>query len=442
MSKSVLFVVWAGGGNVGPQLTLARRLAARGHRVRMIAPAVLRERIEAAGVAYQPYSAAPEHDEGHPDTSLVRDFEQRSSLGAVGAVRDRLLARMADPIAADVLSVLEDQSADMVAFDFALFGALFAAEKAGIPAAMLVHTIYPFPAAGRPPYGTGWSPMEGPIGAVRDAVGRLVFRRVYERPLLPRLNEVRTRLGLRRVTSLSDLLGKAERVFVLTSRAFDFAGELPSNVRYLGVQLEEAEWTPEWQPPWPSDDPRPLVVVGLTTTYQAHAALLERIVTAMGTLPVRAVVSTGPIDLVAQPSNVHLARHLPHARLLPGADVVVTHAGLGTVHAALASGLPMVCLPIGRDQPDNAARVVWHGAGVRLSATSSASQIAAAVKRVLADDAMSASARRLATAISDERPAELGVGEIERLAAAAPEAASDPAQSSPEDDNNSQLEQP
>jgi hypothetical protein len=36
MSKSFLFVVWAGGGNVPPQLTLARRLATRGHAVRML----------------------------------------------------------------------------------------------------------------------------------------------------------------------------------------------------------------------------------------------------------------------------------------------------------------------------------------------------------------------------------------------------------------------
>lgn len=145
MSKSVLFVVWAGGGNVPPQLALARRLAARGHRVRMLAPTVLRQRIEKAGVAYEPYSTAPEHDEGSPTHSLVRDFEQRSPVAAIAAVRERLLAGMAHPIALDVLSVLERHPVDAVASDFTLFGALFAAERMGIPAAMLVHTVYPFP---------------------------------------------------------------------------------------------------------------------------------------------------------------------------------------------------------------------------------------------------------------------------------------------------------
>ena len=55
MSKEFLFVLWAGGGNVPPQMALARRLADRGHRVRMLAPAVLRGSIEAAGIEFEPY---------------------------------------------------------------------------------------------------------------------------------------------------------------------------------------------------------------------------------------------------------------------------------------------------------------------------------------------------------------------------------------------------
>src|SRR5437867_3570555 len=127
MSKSFLFVVWAGGGNVPPQLTIARRLAARGHAVRMLAPAALRDAIEAAGVVYEPYREAPEHDEAIPERSLVRDFESRSSTAAIAAVRDRLLIGTAGPVAADVLTVLEHHQVDVVAFDFTLLGALFAA---------------------------------------------------------------------------------------------------------------------------------------------------------------------------------------------------------------------------------------------------------------------------------------------------------------------------
>jgi UDP:flavonoid glycosyltransferase YjiC (YdhE family) len=416
MSKTFLFAVWAGGGNVPPQLALARRLAARGHRVRMLAPAVLRPQIESAGIRYEPYHEAPEHDESVPERSLVRDFEQRSPIRAVEAVRDNLIAGMTAPIAADILSALERECADVIAFDYTLFGALFAAEKAQVPAAMLVHTVYPFPAPGLPPYGMGWAPLGGPVGSVRDAIGRLVFRRIYERPLTPHFNVVRRTLGLGPVTSLSDILDRAARVVVLTTPAFDFPARLPTNVVYVGPQLEEPEWTPRRKPPWPGGDERPLIVVGLSTTYQAQGALLERIVAALADLPVRALVTTGRLKLGRAPANVSLVPYVPHARVLPHATGVVTHAGLGTVHAALAHGLPLVCLPIGRDQPDNAARVVWHGAGLRLSPNSSAGAIQTAVLTVLTNDSLSAAARRLARAIADERPAELGPATLERLA--------------------------
>jgi UDP:flavonoid glycosyltransferase YjiC (YdhE family) len=416
MSKTFLFAVWAGGGNVPPQLALARRLAARGHRVRMLAPAVLRPQIESAGVTYEPYHEAPEHDESVPERSLVRDFEQRSPMAAVAAVRDNLIAGMTAPIAADVLSALEREPADVIAFDYTLFGALFAAEKAQVPAAMLVHTVYPFPAPGLPPNGMGWAPLGGPVGRVRDVIGRLVFHRIYERPLTPHFNAVRRTLGLDPLGGLAEILDRAARVVVLTTPAFDFPARLPTNVVYVGPQLDEPEWSPRWEPPWPPDDERPLIVVSLSTTYQAQGALLERIVAALADLPVRSLVTTGRLKLGRAPANVSLVPYVPHARVLPQATAVVTHAGLGTVHAALAHGLPLVCLPIGRDQPDNAARVVWHGAGLRLSPNSSAGTIQAAVQTVLTNDSLSAAARRLARAIADERPAELGPATLERLA--------------------------
>jgi UDP:flavonoid glycosyltransferase YjiC (YdhE family) len=108
---------------------------------------------------------------------------------------------------------------------------------------------------------------------------------------------------------------------------------------------------------------------------------------------------------------------VPHGRVLPYADAVVTHAGHGTVIAALAHGLPLVCLPMGRDQHDNAARVAWHGAGLRLSSTSSPARIAAALRTVLDHTAYREAAQRIAKAIIDERPSHAGPDELESLAA-------------------------
>jgi MGT family glycosyltransferase len=161
------------------------------------------------------------------------------------------------------------------------------------------------------------------------------------------------------------------------------------------------------------------VLVGLSSTFQNQAAVLQRIIDAVSTLPVRAVVTTGPaIDpgqLVAA-GNVHVVRSAPHAPLIDKAAAVVTHCGHGTTLKSLAAGVPMVCIPMGRDQDDTAARVVHHGAGVRLSPTASAGTIRAAVTKVLEREEYQAAARKLATAITDECGSSALMAELENLA--------------------------
>lgn len=420
MTASYLFALWAGGGNVPPQLALASRLALGGHRVRVLAPAVLRQRIEGAGLEFEPYQSTPEHDESAPTRSLTKDFAYRSPVGAAKATRDRLFVAMAEPVASDVLAVLDRHRVDVVVPDYMLMGALFAAEKANVPVAGLIHHTYPFPARGLPPFGNGWAPRPGLLGATRDAVGRTIFDRVWAKPMLDGLNRARRQLGLEPLAGIADLLAVADRFLVLTSRSFDFPAELPANVRYVGPPTELPDGTPpHWSAPWPESDTRPLVLISLSTTYQGQESLVRNAVEAVGRLPVRALVTAGPVEVPGNevPPNVHVVRFFPHGHVLPKAAGVITHGGHGTVIAALRHGLPLVCLPMGRDQGDVAARVAWHGAGVRLSARSPASKIALAVERVLGDPAFTAGARRLAAAIAEDEAAGGGVRQLVELAA-------------------------
>jgi UDP:flavonoid glycosyltransferase YjiC (YdhE family) len=85
--------------------------------------------------------------------------------------------------------------------------------------------------------------------------------------------------------------------------------------------------------------------------------------------------------------------------VLPHAALVVHHAGLGTVLASLAHGLPQVCVPLGRDQPANARQVARVGAGTVLAPTATPAELRAAVLGALADDAARASAERMAATI-------------------------------------------
>ncbi len=204
---------------------------------------------------------------------------------------------------------------------------------------------------------------------------------------LPAVNRARTEQGLPPLRDVLEHFDRVERVLVLTSESFDFHGDShPQHVRYVGPTLADPSWVDDWRSPWTEDDSRPLVVVSLSSTYMAQEKVLARVIEGLGRLDARVLVTTGPtIDPASlrAPNNTAVVRSAPHAQLFPEAAVVVTHAGMGTVTRALAAGVPLVCVPMGRDQLDVAARVVHAGAGVRLRAGAKPAAIRAAVERVM-----------------------------------------------------------
>jgi UDP:flavonoid glycosyltransferase YjiC (YdhE family) len=69
-----------------------------------------------------------------------------------------------------------------------------------------------------------------------------------------------------------------------------------------------------------------------------------------------------PATLGVLPGTMHAERWLPLAPLLPRCDAVLCHAGTGTTLAALTAGLPLVLIPQGADQFDNARACERAGA--------------------------------------------------------------------------------
>jgi len=206
---------------------------------------------------------------------------------------------------------------------------------------------------------------------------------------------------------------------VLSAPAFDYAApSVPANVHYVGPILDDPEWAQPWISPWADTDERPLVLVGFSSTYQNQGPLLRRVIAALSTLPVRAVVTVGQMlepDEVTSTDNVVVVGSAPHREILAGASLAVSHCGHGTTMKTLAAGVPMVCIPMGRDQNDTAARVVYHGAGVRLPRSALAPRIRTAVQRALGDDRLRANAARMASAIADQGSTADLVTELESL---------------------------
>ena len=414
--KRYLFAITDGGGTVPTDTSVMRALVSRGHDVRVLADAVLAPDIEPTGAEHIPWPSAPQRPDLDPHSMLIRDWDARTPFEAFARARDGVMVGPAGLFAADVRGELKRRPADVVVGNFFLFGAQIGAEAEGVPYVFLVANLLSFPGSGTPPLGPGFKPARGPLGRARDATLNRVMSRLFDKGL-DQLNEVRRTNGLEPVNAVLENFARADRLLMLTSGAFDYEGfSPPPNVRVVGPRLDDPAWAGDWTPPAGGD---PLVLVGMSSTFMDHADVLQRVATALGELPVRGFLTTGPSiapDAIVAPPNVTVVERAPHSEVLRHASAAVTHAGHGTVIKALAAGVPVVGLPLGRDQLDNAARVVHHGAGLRLKPKARPEAIANAVQRVISEPSFAANAERIAAAIAAETAEDLAVAELEALA--------------------------
>lgn len=244
---------------------------------------------------------------------------------------------------------------------------------------------------------------------------------------LPDFNRARADLGLRPLADAFDLFDRADRLFLATSRAFDFqADSLPANFRYVGPLLDVPNWSKSlqkdaWKAPWSDRSGRPRALIACSTGAQGQRDMFQRIIDAVETIEIDAIATAGPnlniADLNA-PKNVHLIRGAPHDLVMKDVSLVISQGGHGTTTRSLLNGLPQLILPMGRDQTANAARVEAKGAGLQLPPAASADEIAAAVNRLIAEPSFTKAARFIGEAIRADIDRSSLVDEMEAIASA------------------------
>jgi UDP:flavonoid glycosyltransferase YjiC (YdhE family) len=187
--------------------------------------------------------------------------------------------------------------------------------------------------------------------------------------------------------------------------------DLAASVRFVGPILAPPS-TAFDPPPWWGElgQGRPVVHVTQGTLDNADLGrLLRPAMAALAGDDVLVVATTGGPDpgpmRAGLPANVRLERFIPHDRLLPHVDVMITNGGYGGVQQALANGVPLVVAGNSEDKPEVAARVRWSGAGIDLrTGKPSPARIAQAVRRVLAVPSYRERARALHADIAASDP--------------------------------------
>ncbi|AZG44223.1 glycosyltransferase [Gordonia insulae] len=415
-ARTYLFALVDGGGTVPPELGAARRLVERGHHVTVLAEDSMASDVHATGATFIPWTTAPNRASRRPEDDPYRDWECTNPLELFGRLLEYQFAGPAPAYAHDTAHAIDTVKPDLAVCSFFAVGAMVAAQARGVPFDVPFPNTYLLPVEGMPPSGLGLTPAHGPLTRLRDRVVRSLTLRQWNKGV-PALNAVRATYGLPPVEGFFDQANLARKHLVLTSAEFDFPARMPARVRYVGAVLDDPAWTSDapWTPP-PGD--APLVLVALSSTFQDQVGCLQRVIDALAELPVRGYVTTGPaVDpgALTAPDTVTVVEAAPHSRILPHADAVITHAGHGTVVRTLAAGVPIVALPHGRDQADNAVRVSVRGAGKTLSRKASARKIAAATQQVLGDSAYADAAARLGAIIRHDAEAGALVAELEEI---------------------------
>ncbi|OYX37590.1 MAG: hypothetical protein B7Y91_01430, partial [Rhodobacterales bacterium 32-64-14] len=361
--RKFLIATWEGGGSVGPKLTVARKLMDAGHDVRVMSDECNRLESEAIGARFIPWTRAPSRADRNRESDPILDWAQANPLEGFAQALDAVFTGRALDYALDTIDELRREPADLVVSSELLFGVMAACETLDQPMALMPCNSLMFPLTDAPPAGpvrfADMTPDQQAQAGAMFAAASAVFDGA-----LPQLNEARALLALPPLASLMDQLKPARKVLIGISRFFDFAPQGDhGRYSYVGPQLDDLAWTGEWQSPWPSDDARPLALVGFSTTFQNHVAIMQRVIDALATLPVRALVTLGPAidpEELTPAANTLLVRSAPHNAVLKEANLVVTHGGHGTLARAMAHKLPVLVIPHGRDQDGNAARIVAH----------------------------------------------------------------------------------
>lgn len=366
----VLFTAAGGLGHLRPLLPLATRAREAGHDVLLSGAATLAEFAVTQGFPYLP--SGPDLIPSHtPLTVRSLAEEQR-------AIPDHFAGPLARARADDLLALARAWRPDVVVRDEMDFGAAVAAEVLDLPhVAVVVLGAGGFlvPEVAREPL----EMLRSAFGLPAEDGMRMLHRHLTVTPFPPAFRDPG-----------HPLLGRV--------------------VAYRSGRADQREHI----------GGRVYVTLG-TILNTESGDLLRRLADAVATSDQvqQVLVTTGPGLAAWMPSSkkVVVRRYVPQEQALAPCAAVVSHAGSGTVLGAIEHGLPMVCLPLGADQPLTARRVAQLGMGLSLPAdTSSARDVTTAVDTVLTDPSYAHAARRLQALLRALPDIATALEAIERLA--------------------------
>ena len=142
------------------------------------------------------------------------------------------------------------------------------------------------------------------------------------------------------------------------------------------------------------DSGGPIVYVAITSST---VNAVRSVVRALEPLNIKVLVAGTVHDLTdVTGGQVLVGGVLPSHRIMPRVDLAITAGGQGSVQCAMASGTPVIALPLHPEQDLNASLIEQLGAGHRMTfADAAASRLPSVVSRMLDTRSYRDAARRI-----------------------------------------------
>lgn len=396
MSRRILLGAFGDPGHAFPMIALGKALVARGHDVTLQTWERWRPAVEAEGMAFAP---APEYDV-FPIPSLDRDGRPQALdfyEAVVYATRD-------------TLPLVSELKPNVVVSDILTLGPSLAAELAGVRRATLIPHVNPQSEPGFPIYSFGARLPRTPLGRKLWQWAHLPVNRGLESGRVA-LNQTRAAVGLPPLDRVHG--GTSEELALVASfPQLEYPRVWPAHMHVIGPLLWEPDAVDVELPSMPhvgaptnGSGPSvaerwPLVLVAPSTSQDPDHRLLHAALQGLADMPVRVLATWNrrlPSSPLPVPENTRLVEWVSYSRTIPHCDAVICHAGHGTLVRALSSGCPVIACPVAGDMNENAARLDWAGAGVRLPRRFiSPRALRLAVERILDDPTIAAKAGELA----------------------------------------------
>jgi UDP:flavonoid glycosyltransferase YjiC (YdhE family) len=417
-------------------IALGRRLQRRGHDVWVISTPDAEGCTRAAGIAFRPVlaglfrrgSLAAEMQHFLRLSRLAKLREIRCITRHYGSIMDGLLVpgrneldEAFDRIGPDLVLCYSDNANLVVAPLVAL--------RRGLRCAYLTPLFSSYFDPASPPLTTGLVPRRGVLSrlSVRLAWARYliqtsVLRRLaitagfdvdlprYVKEMSPRKGEAGWPVDWR--CFLAPKLSLPE--FFLAPRALEFPARPRDGHHWLGWCFDSER--PDEPFPYERLDPsRPLVYCAMGSHFLAFVPaprqriFLQAVIDAMAARPhLQLALATGGEfgegSLDGRAPDAIVLERMPQLELLSRARLMITHCGLHSLMECTAHGVPMIAFPLGFDQSGNAARLVYHGLGLRADyRRATAASIGRLIDAVLGDEAIK---RRCAAMAEEARTAE------------------------------------